>query len=632
MQQQSNNNQMIPPPPTTKTSRKRRRAIATSCLSIATLLLTSSTLLVVESTTATSNTNDEATSTNDEQHKIYSNEEMTKHHTNNHLETITKWKRSLSSSLSSSFSSNNSQTFNYNKLRPLDLVIDNTDSNKHSPRVYQVGIYGQLEPFNNEINYEKYYVGFVDLSLFTTSSSAEGADEAEIDGGSGEAISGNEETKTTRENTTHNKKPIGKYTRPAFRNNNDDSHYQSKRLGMSNFDKRRGIGIEEGEEREEEEAIERRKERDLVSRGLRGAAVDESENVDGKEMLFPYTAENDPWELLEEDELFDDGRLLSLANTFASHHGKESSSSHADSFQNSNILPSKEKGGTSSKKQQIQQKVSQAPIISSTFPPPDVHIGKHQTFGATVYGVDNGVVEQRSINAKVCVQFQDENGGRSTCFDLDRVGHKDNKAVDSRRELLNCAKKKHKDHPRCKNKQDLVQGEDTDGSINLGGGEQQQVQQEEAIIHEKIFEGFQAFSGQKWKFRIRAVNEDKVRVMSNWQKFTISEYLGQMPEEEEEIEGEESTTSSTVQAPPSEEEEEDEVESVPPAPPTKLLEEVRDDDWPHGGKFSCCSLFVDHMMCTQPTNHLPTYLYLFISHTINRYRTNIHRTDHVLLR
>jgi len=569
---------------TTKTSRKRRRAIATSCLSIATLLLTSSTLLVVESTTATTTTD-----TDDEQHKIYSNEEMTKHHTNNHYTTITKWNRALSSSstsLSSSFSSNTSTstTFNYKKLRPLDLVIDNTDTNKHSPRVYQVGIYGQLEPFNNEkINYEKYYVGFVDLSLFTTSSSsAEGADEAEIDGGSGEAISGNEEAKTTRENTTHNKKPIGKYTRPAFRNNNDDnSHYQSKRLGMSNFDKRRGIGTNEEKEREEK-AIERRKERELIGRRLRGAAVDESENVDGKEMLFPYTAENDPWELEEDDTR----RVLSSANTFA-HHGKESSSSHADNFQNSHskpqqrpMLPSKEKGGTSSK---LQQKVSQAPIISSTFPPPDVHIGKHQTFGATVYGIDS--VEE-SHYAKVCVQFQDAHGGRSTCFDLDRVGHKGDESVD-RRELLNCAKKKHKDHPRCKNKQDQVdQGEDTDGNINLGGNEQQQVQQEEAIIHEKIFEGFQAFSGQKWKFRIRAVNEDKVRVMSNWQKFTISEYLGQMPEEEEEeIEEEESTTSSTVQAPSPEEEEEEEVESVPPAPPTKLLEEVRDEDWPHGGKF-----------------------------------------------
>jgi len=593
-QQQSTNNPMIPPT-TTTTSRKRRRAIATSCLSIATLLLTSSTLLVVESTTATSNTNDEATSTNDEQQQqIYTKEEMTKHHTNNHYQTITKWKRSLSSSstslssLSSSTSSSRA-SFNYKKLRPLDLVIDNTDTNKHSPRVYQVGIYGQLEPYNEKINYEKYYVGHVDLSLFTTSSSVEVHSGSA--GGDGEEAKGDSETKTTRENTAHNKKPIGKYTRPAFRNNNDDnSHYQSKRLGMSNFDKRRGIGIDEGEKREEE-AVERRKERELVTRGLRGAAVDESENVDGKEMLFPYTAENDPWEL-EEDELFDDGRLLSSANTFASHHGK-SSSSHADDFQNSYskppMLPSKEKGGTTSKKQQIQQKVSQAPIISSTFPPPDVHIGKHQTFGATVYGVDNGGVEQQSINAKVCVQFQDAHGGRSTCFDLDRVdGHKDDSSVDrDKRELLNCAKKKHKDHPRCKNKQDQVdQGEDTDGSINLGGGEQQQVQQEEAIIHEKIFEGFQAFSGQNWKFRIRAVNNDKVRVMSQWQKFTISEYLGQMPEEEEEeIEGEESTTSSTVQAPPSEEEEEDEVESAPPAPPTKLLEEVRDEDWPHGGKF-----------------------------------------------
>ena len=550
MHQQSNNPMM---PTTTTTSRKRRRrAIATSCLSIATLLLTSSTL-VVESTT-TSNTHDETT--NDEKQQIYTKEEMSKHHTKNHHTTITKWNRALSSSNTSGGSST---SFNYNKLRPLDLVIDNTDPNKHSPRVYQVGIYGQLEPYN-DINYEG-YVGHVDLSLFTTSSSigAE-ADAEDLDGE--EADSDNEEAKATRDKTTLNKKPIGKYTRPAFRTIDDDnSHYQSKRLGMSNFDKRRGIGISEGEE---EEAIERRKERELVNRRLRGA-VDE-ENVEDKEMLFPYTSENDPWELSEEDER----RVLSSANTFASHHGK-SSSSHADNFQNSHMLPSKEKGGTSSK---LRPKVSQAPIISSTFPPPDVHIGKHQTFGATVYGVDNGV--EQSINAKVCVQFQDANGGRSTCFDLDRVGTKE-EAVE-RRELLNCAKKKHKDHPRCKNKQD--------GQINIdqGGGEQQQqVQQEEAIIHEKIFEGFQAFPGQKWKFRIRAVNEDKVRVMSQWQKFTISEYLGQMPEEEV-IEGEESTTSSTVHAPPSEEEEE-EVENAPPAPPTKLLEEVRDDDWPHGGKF-----------------------------------------------
>lgn len=572
-------------PTTTTTSRKRRRrAIATSCLSIATFLLTSSTLLVVDSTTATTAIQDGVTATNDEQQQTYSSEEMTKHHSNNHYTTITKWKRALSSS-----SSTTSRTsFNYNKLRPLDLVIDNTDTNKHSPRVYQVGIYGQLEPYN-EINYEK-YVGFVDLSLFTTSSSS-----VEAHSGSGanvsgeEASTGNEEVKTTREGViTHNKKPIGKYTRPAFRTNDNDSHYQSKRLGMSNFDKRRGIGID-SEEREEEEAVERRKERELINRGLRGGVAEDEnveENVEGKEMLFPYTAENDPWEL-EEDELYEinEDRLLSSANTFASHHGK-SSSSHADNFQNSHILPSKQKGGTSSKKQKLQQKVSQAPIISSTFPPPDVHIGKHQTFGATVYGVDNGGVEQRSINAKVCVQFQDAHGGRSTCFDLDRVGgHKDNgETVDrDRRELLNCAKKKHKDHPRCKNKQDQGE-EDTDGSINLGG-EEQQVQQEEAIIHEKIFEGFQAFSGQRWKFRIRAVNNDKVRVMSHWQKFTISEYLGQMPEEEEE-EIEESTTSSTA-APPQEEEEE-EVESVPPAPPTKLLEEVRDENWPHGGKFLGC--------------------------------------------
>ena len=85
-----------------------------------------------------------------------------------------------------------------------------------------------------------------------------------------------------------------------------------------------------------------------------------------------------------------------------------------------------------------------------------------------------------------------------------------------------------------------------------------------------------------------------------------------MPEEEEVVEEEEeSTTSSTVQAPPSEEEEEDEVESVPPAPPTKLLEEVRDENWPHGGKF-CCYLYrvIDHMMCTHPLTTYPSLHFL----------------------
>lgn len=100
----------------------------------------------------------------------------------------------------------------------------------------------------------------------------------------------------------------------------------------------------------------------------------------------------------------------------------------------------------------------EAPMIRSTFPPVNTKIGPNQSFGALV--TDNGTGVK-----SVCLQFKDHTSSRSDCFELVMVG---------------------------------------------------------SDVWELSFDGFNAYEGETWSYRIRGKDGAKNRANTEWADFIIN--------------------------------------------------------------------------------------------------------------
>ncbi|KAL7480583.1 hypothetical protein ACHAW6_006262 [Cyclotella cf. meneghiniana] len=100
----------------------------------------------------------------------------------------------------------------------------------------------------------------------------------------------------------------------------------------------------------------------------------------------------------------------------------------------------------------------EAPIIRSTFPPVNTKIGPNQSFGALV--TDNGTGVK-----SVCLQFKDHTNSRSDCFELVMVG---------------------------------------------------------SDVWELSFDGFNAYEGETWAYRVRGKDGAKNRANTEWADFIIN--------------------------------------------------------------------------------------------------------------
>jgi hypothetical protein len=141
----------------------------------------------------------------------------------------------------------------------------------------------------------------------------------------------------------------------------------------------------------------------------------------------------------------------------------------------------------------------EAPIVRSTFPPVNTKIGPNQSFGALVSDDGTGV-------KSVCLQLRDHVNSLSDCFELVNVGRD---------------------------------------------------------VYELTFDGFDAYEGMTWSYRVRSKDKAKNRVNTPWADFIINiSGKGQSQEEEEErdVGAGDSGGGTGV-----------------------LTEEVSDESWPYGG-------------------------------------------------
>jgi hypothetical protein len=141
---------------------------------------------------------------------------------------------------------------------------------------------------------------------------------------------------------------------------------------------------------------------------------------------------------------------------------------------------------------------NEAPVVRSTFPPENTKIGPNQSFGALVSDNGTGV-------KSVCLQLRDHMNSLSDCFDLVNVGFD---------------------------------------------------------VWELTFDGFDAFEGEIWSYRIRSKDGAKNRVNTRWADFVIN-----ISGKREENDGWETETDETGDSEQS----------------GKLTKEVRDESWPYGG-------------------------------------------------
>ena len=156
------------------------------------------------------------------------------------------------------------------------------------------------------------------------------------------------------------------------------------------------------------------------------------------------------------------------------------------------------------------------PVIDSAFPPINTKIGDRQSFGALVRDVGGSGVRS------ACVQLQDHVRARSPCLKLKNVGS------------------------------------------GRGG----------AGIYELTLDGFDAFRGQTWSYRIMGKDNSKNRRRTGWRAFEISDPGNAAGE---------TTTGATALAGDGPDATGAPVASAPPA---RLFETVGDEDWPHGGEFN----------------------------------------------
>lgn len=146
------------------------------------------------------------------------------------------------------------------------------------------------------------------------------------------------------------------------------------------------------------------------------------------------------------------------------------------------------------------------PVVRSTFPPSNTTIGPRQTFGALV---SDHALSYTSGVEKVCVQFRDALGVRSTCLPLYNVGSGASSTTSESGATsdVKCTKAEHRLSVDC------LSSSSSSSTSRTGGSK--------SDIWERTFDGFGAFAGTAWKYRIQAYDTRKNRIVTKWQIFNI---------------------------------------------------------------------------------------------------------------
>jgi len=384
-------------------------------------------------------------------------------------------------------------------------------------RVYQRGAYGFLEPYDFN-NYQDGFVGSVHLNAGGVGGSG---------GGGGSVVTtkeedvGEEEPNSSSSATTKTHLP----------------HESRDRMGLTNFDHNRGIGVDNYDE-------------DSRRRLLRGSGSlkEDVENIPSlSSSFFKYNEENDPEEMEEYEVIeydYSDAIIQQLdgSRRLQSHHSKSSSAAHA--FANGQSQSTTTTITTAYKKPIDPRKKEQdedPPVIRSTFPPKDTSIGAHQTFGALVSDNGTGV-------KKVCLQFKDHERGRSECFKLQNVGVGSGDGGGEAARNVRGGRKK----------------------SNTNAEEQQQ---QTSDIWQLSFEGFAPYAGTSWQYRIKSVDGARNKRSTKWRSFTIDERAaGGVEGGANGSNGNSGGGGGSVPA-----------TQAPQRTVQKLTEEVKDKDWANGG-------------------------------------------------
>jgi len=159
-------------------------------------------------------------------------------------ETLARW-RSLAST----------PGFDLSQLRPLDLVLDETDPTHR--RAYQKGAGGFLEPYDFR-NYQHDFEGVLDLAdLMGVGDNGGG-------GGGGANNNGN------------GNGAVGSATGGFVTGMSDHEHHSSGRIGHTNFDLHRGISLRHDNGKDVPTASERRDSQSL--RGLLATSMPNKED------------------------------------------------------------------------------------------------------------------------------------------------------------------------------------------------------------------------------------------------------------------------------------------------------------------------------------------------------------------
>ena len=236
------------------------------------------------------------------------------------------------------------------------------------------------------------------------------------------------------------------------------------------------------------------------------------------------------------------------------------------------------------------------PIVRSTFPPSDTTIGPRQTFGALV---SDHALSYTSGVEKVCVQFRDALGVRSTCLPLYNVGSGVSSSSTSESGTtsdVKCTKAEHRLSVDCPSSSSSSTSRTTGSKSD---------------IWERTFDGFGAFAGTAWKYRIQAYDTRKNRIVTKWQSFNIdarAEVTTTTTTTTTSTVAATTTTTSTVGSSTTNCGEGNVGNGICPMagdccskwgycgvtsdhcgtwsnPATKLVDVVKDENWPHGGKF-----------------------------------------------
>ena len=489
-------------------------------------------------------------------------------------ETLVRW-RSLLSSSSSHRTAPASSSFDYAAgLRPLDLVLVDEDDTGHdddenirrtTPRAYQRGGNGYLEPYDF-FNYQR-------------------AEERERSGTAGEEDANDDiSVHIASSSSTTDVRLSGRDGR-LDDVDDDIRHRTSDRVGFTNLDMRRGVGDsaydedddkevdgEEGGKRDQEGGEEEREEEER--RGLlRGTNLDyrssHSENFVN---------------------VHDEKRSSSHAEQFASSSSSSSSQRKKREADDGTILPRpREESGI------VVDDDVVPPVVRATFPPPGTAIGSRQSFGALVSddGVDVGMRGEGSGVDRACVQFRDGSGTRSACLPLHNVGaHADVTSDDE------CARAENRNLPDCSRYYSSSSSSSSSSSLAsafvdaANDDAESSATPQRSDIWERTFDGFGPYAGQTWRYRIQSHDMGGNRVVTRWTRFTIDAMAAERTTTTTttaattitSVVTDTTTTSTTASTTSSRE-------------TTKLLTEVKDNNWPYGGRLGCADPFI---LCLLP--------------------------------